>query len=345
MEHNNLHSKTLMATTAVIALILVGGFFYAMGRRHTDGSDNHSQDVKRVGILQYVSHPALDQIHKGVVDALRQEGYVEGKNLEIIDQNGQGDQSKLATMSEQLVSKRPDAMVGIATPAAQALANASKDIPIVLGAVTDPVAAGLVNDMHHPGGNITGVSDQPPVQQEIELGKKLLPEARTVGMLYSSTEDNSKSQVATAEQAAQRLGLNVKKFAVPSSNEIAQTVQVMSDQCDFIYIPLDNTIANAMPTVTQETGKKHRAVITSVDTMVKQGGLAAVSVNQYQLGMETGKMAARVLNGEKPADTPIYSFTTGDTVVNQDQSKSLGITLPSTIQTKAKFVTTQTAKK
>lgn len=349
MEHRTANnSRALIAAIAVIELILVGGFMYGIGRRQVRSSNTDtqsSQRIKRVGILQYVSHPALDQIHKGVVDELKKEGFVEGENLEIIDQNGQADQSKLATMSEQLVSKQPDVMVGIATPAAQALANASRDVPIVLGAVTDPVTAGLINNMKHPGGNITGVSDQPPVQQEIELGKKLLPEAKTVGILYSSTEDNSKSQVVTAERASRRLGLNVKRFAVPSSNEIAQTVQVMSDQCDFIYIPLDNTIANAMPTVTQEANKKHRPIINSVDSMVEQGGLAAISVNQYRLGIETGRMTARMLKGEKPASMPVYTFTAGDTVVNKDQAALLGVTVPSDIRAQAKFVATRMTTK
>ncbi|WP_348637179.1 ABC transporter substrate-binding protein [Bifidobacterium sp. ESL0682] len=265
--------------------------------------------------------------------------------MQIIDQNGQADQSKLATMSEQLVNKKADVLVGIATPAAQALANATSTTPIVLGAVTDPVAAGLVRDMKTPGKNITGVSDQPPVASEIKLGKELMPHAKTVGMLYSSTEDNSKSQVDTAAKAATQLGLKVKKFAVPSSNEIAQTVQVMSSQVDFIYIPLDNTIANAMPTVTEEANKQKKPVITSVDTMVTQGGLATIGVNQYQLGIQTGKMAANILKGKsKPATTPVYTFTTGDTIINKDQVQRLGINVPEKLMKNAKIVTTDAGK-
>lgn len=358
-NHQASHGKALTATIIVIALILVGGFTYELGRRagikEASGGKATSQSVqssssaksgmKRVGILQYVSHPALNQIHKGVVDELKKEGFVDGKNIQIFDQNGQADQSKLATMSEQLVNKKSDVLVGIATPAAQALANATSTTPIVLGAVTDPVAAGLVKDMKAPGKNLTGVSDQPPVAAEIKLGKELMPEAKTVGMLYSSTEVNSKSQVETATKTAESLGLQVKKFAVPSSNEIAQTVQVMSDQCDFIYTPLDNTIANAMPTVTQEANKKKRPVINSVDTMVKQGGLATIGVNQYQLGIQTGKMAADILKGKsKPATTPVYTFTTGDTIINKEQAQLLDITIPDDLMKNAKLVTTEVGK-
>ena len=149
------------------------------------------KEHKTVGILQFVSHEALDEITRGVKEGLKQSGYTEGDNLTIEFQNGQADQSKLATMSQQLLNKGADVLVGIATPAAQALANTTKDVPIVLGAVTDPVGANLVADMDKPGGNITGVSDKTPVATQFELAQELMPEAKSVGILYSSTEDNS----------------------------------------------------------------------------------------------------------------------------------------------------------
>lgn len=350
MSSHTTTSKGLMATIAAIALILVGVFMYYMGSmnagRSSAGTSGGQQSaaagagaMKRIGILQYVTHPALDEIHRGIIDGLKQEGYFEGKNIEIFDQNGQADQSKLATMSQQLVGKHADALVGIATPAAQALANTTNKTPIVMSAVTDPVSAGLVKDMTHPGGNITGVSDQPPVAKQIDLGLKLMPHAKTVGMLYSSSEDNSKFQVDQATKQAEQRGLTVKKFAVPSSNEIAQTVQVMSGQVDFIYIPLDNTIANAMPTVVQEADKTGKPVITAVDTMVKQGGLATIGVNQYQLGIKTGQMAADILHGKaKPADTPVFTVSKGDTILNRSKAKELGITIPDDVAAGATIV-------
>ena len=218
-----------------------------------------------------MSHPALDEIYRGIKDGLKQSGLEEGKNLEIKFQNGQADQSKLATMSQQLVQADPDVLVGIATPAAQSLANVTTKIPLVLGAVTDPVGAGLVKSLDKPGGNITGVSDQPPVEAQIKLASDILPNAKKIGILYASSEDNSKYQVSQAEAAAKKEGLTSVKYAVPSTNEIAQTVQVMSQQVDFIYVPLDNTIANAMQTVVKEANKSKIPVIPSVDTMVEQG--------------------------------------------------------------------------
>ena len=209
-------NKGLIASVAVILLFLGATFVYQLGMRSgTNQASETSEPVekaeKTVGILQFVSHEALDAITEGIKEGLKESGYTEGDNLTIEFQNGQADQSKLATMSQQLLNKDADVLVGVATPAAQALANVTQDVPIVLGAVTDPVGANLVADMDQPGGNITGVSDKAPVAAQIKLAKDLLPEAKTVGILYSSTEDNSKYQVAEAEAAAKSDKESAKK--------------------------------------------------------------------------------------------------------------------------------------
>lgn len=339
-------NKGLIASVAVILLFLGATFVYQLGMRsETNQASEASEPVekaeKTVGILQFVSHEALDAITEGIKEGLKESGYTEEDNLTIEFQNGQADQSKLATMSQQLLNKDADVLVGVATPAAQALANVTQDVPIVLGAVTDPVGANLVADMDQPGGNITGVSDKAPVAAQIKLAKDLLPEAKTVGILYSSTEDNSKYQVAEAEAAAEENGLTSKAYAVPSSNEIAQMVQVMAREVDFIYIPLDNTIANAMQTVVQEANKSKTPIITSVDTMVEQGGLATVGQDQFTIGVETGKMVAAILDGTaEPATTPIYTFSDGETIINETQAQLLGITIPEKLKDEAKLITT-----
>ncbi|WP_312498970.1 tryptophan ABC transporter substrate-binding protein [Enterococcus sp.] len=342
-------NKGLMATVIVILLFLGATLVYQLGMsRGTDQAatttSTSEKADKTVGILQYVSHEALDAITKGIKEGLKESGYTEGDNLTIEFQNGQADQSKLATMSQQLLNKNADVLVGVATPAAQALANVTQDVPIVLGAVTDPVGANLVADMDEPGGNITGVSDKAPVAAQIKLATELMPDAKSVGILYSSTEDNSKYQVAEAEAAAQDNGLTTKKYAVPSSNEIAQTVQVMAQEVDFIYIPLDNTIANAMQTVVGEANKTKTPIITSVDTMVEQGGLATVGQDQFTIGVETGKMVAAILDGtSEPATTPIYTFSDGETIINEEQAAFLGITIPDSIKADATMVNSDDA--
>ena len=331
-------NKGLIASVVVIIAVVIGFFIYQTMNTPAKTAKKAEDKVQTVGILQFVSHPALDTITKGVKDALKEAGYKEGKNLKIVFQNGQADQSKLATMSQQLVDKKADVLVGVATPAAQSLANTTKDIPIVLGAVTDPVGAKLVASLDNPGGNVTGVSDQPPVASQIKLGKELLPNAKTVGMLYSSTEVNSKYQVNEASKTAESLGMEVKEYPVASTNEIAQTVQVMSQNVDFIYIPLDNTIANAMQAVVGEANKSKTPIITSVDTMVEQGGLATVGIDQYTLGKKTGQMVVQILKGADPSVTPVYTFKDGVTVLNEKQAEFLGIQIPDNLKKEAQIV-------
>lgn len=323
-------NKGLMITVAVLVIGLVGyGIF--QGTRSENVATNDSgakKETYRVGVLQLVSHPALDQIYEGIKEGLADEGLEEGKNLKLLFQNGQGDQSKLNTMSQQLVQDKADVLVGIATPAAQALDNnvKKKDIPIVLGAITDPKGAGLVASNDKPGANITGVSDQPPVGEIIQLAKKLLPNAKKVGMLYSSSEMNSQFQVAEATKKAESLGLEVVNKPVATTNEVSQTVQVLAQEVDFVFIPLDNTIANAMETVSQEATKQKLPVFPSVETMVEQGGVATVGISQKELGVQTGKMAAKIAKGESdPATTPIYTFSKGETIVNRAQAELFGI--------------------
>ncbi|EOH88321.1 ABC transporter substrate-binding protein [Enterococcus asini ATCC 700915] len=336
-------NKGLMITVAVLVIGLVGyGIF--QGTRSENAATNDSgakKETYRVGVLQLVSHPALDQIYEGIKEGLADEGLEEGKNLKLLFQNGQGDQSKLNTMSQQLLQDKADVLVGVATPAAQALDNnvKKKDIPIVLGAITDPKGAGLVASNDKPGANITGVSDQPPVGEIIQLAKKLLPNARKVGMLYSSSEMNSQFQVAEATKKAESLGLEVVNKPVATTNEVAQTVQVLAQEVDFVFIPLDNTIANAMETVSQEATKQKLPVFPSVETMVEQGGVATVGISQKELGVQTGKMAAKIAKGESdPATTPIYTFSKGETIVNRAQAELFGINVDQLDSDDTRFV-------
>lgn len=209
-------NKGLIFSVAVIVVVLAGSLFaFELGKRNSGNAQ--SEETKKVSILQYVSHPSLDDIRQGVEDGLAQSGYKEGENLELEFQNGQGDQSKLATMSQQLVEGNPDALVGIATPAVQSLANETSDIPIMLGAIADPVGSDLVDSMERPGGNMTGVSNQVPIDQQLDLAKELLPEAKTMGILYSSSEDNAKPQVVEAEKEAKKQDFKTERYAVPSS--------------------------------------------------------------------------------------------------------------------------------
>ncbi len=320
-------NKRLLAVLAVLVVLVGGSLIYSSPNK--DGKANPTTDKKtvKVGVLQYVSHPSLDLIYKGIQEGLAEEGY-KADDIEIDFMNAEGDQSKVATMSKQLVSNDNDVLVGIATPSAQGLAAATKDKPIVMGAITDPVGANLVKNLEKPGGNITGVSDHNPAKQQLELIKKLTPNVKTIGALYSSSEDNSKTQVEEFKKLAEEAGYKVEEYSVPSTNEIASTMNVMTGKVDAIWIPIDNTIASAFATVVSSNKDAKKPIYPSATAMVEEGGLASVVVDQHDLGVATGKMAAKILKGAKPEETAVEIFNKGKSVINKKNAKELGITVP-----------------
>ena len=340
-------NKGILGFAVVLLVVLLGSLIYNTVQKSSQKTTNTqqvaqttTQDKKvKLGVLQLLSHPALDAIYQGIQDELAKEGYEAGKNLEIDFQNAQGDQSNLASMSEKLVSNKNDVIVGITTPATLSLANVTKDIPIVMGGITYPVEAGLIKDEKKPGNNITGVSDRTPIKQQLEIMKQVVPTLKTVGILYTSSEDNSVKQAKQAEEDAKALGFEVKVATIANTNDIQQVTESLASQVEAIFVPIDNTIASAMATVVKATDAKKIPVFPSADTMVADGGVLGLGVDQYQIGVETAKMVVEVLKGAKPADTPIKLANEGVIYLNEEKAKELGITIPSDIAQKAQKVT------
>lgn len=316
-------NKRLIWTLVFLAILTLGSIGTDLFKKeHQDANK-----VVKVGILQFVTHDALDQIEKGIEDGLKEAGY-KGDKVKITLLNAEGDQSKIQTMSKQLVNDKNDVVIGIATPAAQGLAAATKDIPVIMGAISDPVGAKLVKDLKHPEGNVTGTSNQVPIKQTVELVKSLTPNAKTIGILYASSEDNSKSQVESFKKYAEKDGLNVVEYAVPSTNEINTTMSVMTGKVDAIWTPQDNTIASAFSTVISSANQAKIPVYTTVDTMVKEGGLASVAQSQYELGKATARCAVKVLKGKKVKDVPVDVIDDGTPTLNLKVAQDLNITIP-----------------
>ena len=320
-------NKRLLAVLAVLAVLVGGSLIYSSLNKGGGSKSTTDKKTVKVGVLQYVSHPSLDLIYKGIQDGLAEEGY-KADDIKIDFMNAEGDQSKVATMSKQLVSNDNDVLIGIATPSAQGLASATKNKPVVMGAITDPIGANLVKNLEKPGGNITGVSDHNPAKQQLELIKKLTPNVKTIGALYSSSEDNSKTQVEEFKKLAEEAGYKVEEYSVPSTNEIASTMNVMTGKVDAIWIPIDNTIASAFATVVSSNKDAKKPIYPSATAMVEEGGLASVVADQHDLGVATGKMAAKILKGAKPEETPVEIFNQGKSVINKKNAKELGISLP-----------------
>lgn len=295
-------------------------------------------DVIKIGVNQLVTHAALDASYQGFIDALKDAGYVDGENIKIDYQNANGDQSTANTIATKLVNDGNDLILAIATPSAQACANATKDIPILVTAVTDPAGSGLVAANDAPGGNVTGTSDLNPVDEQIALLLKLVPNAKNIAILYCSSESNSKIQAEMALTAAQENGLTAQEATVSNSNEIQQVVQSLVGKVDAIYAPTDNTIASGMPTVAQVANDNGIPVICGESGMVDNGGLATYGIDYYKLGRLTGEQAVKIIKGEaETASMPIEYLPTDQLTltINEDVAAQLGITIPDDLKTAA----------
>jgi len=322
------HGKKLLAVALLAGIIALGTGCSSGGT--TDSAK--SPDVT-VGIVQYIDHVALDASREGFVAALADNGYVDGDNITIDLQNAQGDQSNLSTISDRFVSNKVDLVLAIATPAAQAIAGKTTEIPILGTAITDYVAARLVKSNEVPGGNVSGTTDMNPIKEQIDLLVKLVPTAKTVGVLYTSSEDNSVLQAKIAKEAIEKLGLNYVEVTVTNSNDVQQATQSIVSQCDAIYIPTDNVFASAMPQVQNITSQSKTPVICGESGMVESGGLATLGISYSELGYQTGLMAVKILKGEAtPATMPIEASTKFEYVINGTVAEEIGVTIPADLQ-------------
>ena len=251
-----------------------------------------------------------------------------GIQYDLDSQNASGDQSACQTVASKFANDKKDLILAIATPAAQAVAGAVTDTPVLITAVTDPAESGLVDDNQKPGGNVTGTSDLTPVKEQIDLLKQILPDAKKVGILYCSAESNSEIQAQMAREAIEAAGMTSQDFTVSSSNEIQTVVQSMVGKVDAIYAPTDNTIAAGMTTVGMVAGDNNLPVICGESGMVDNGGLATYGIDYYQLGYMTGQQAVRILTeGASPADMPIEYLPVEkcELTVNEETAATLGI--------------------
>ena len=311
--------KKLFAAAAALCSVVIG----------FSGCSKSGDKKIKIGVIQLVEHSALDANYKGFVDGLAEAGYVDGQNIKIDYHNAQGEQVNCVTIAEKLINDRDDLIFAIATPAAQAVANLTKDIPILISSVTDPESAKLVQKNTAPGGNVTGTSDLTPCAAQMELLKKIVPNAKTVGMLYCSSEQNSYFQVGLAKAACDKLGLKYIDGTVSNANEIQQVVTNLCGKVDVIYSPTDNMIAAGMTLVSQVANEKKIPTICGEEGMVKAGGLATYGINYYELGKQTAKMAVEILrDGKNPAEMPIEYLQNCDLTVNEETEKVLGITVP-----------------
>lgn len=323
----------------LLSVILVVGIFTGCGEAGNEAdnvieneADNAPEiEVLNIGIVQIVEHPSLNTIRESFINQLAEKGFVDGENIVIDYQNAQGDQTNLKTIADKFVNNKYDLIIAIATPSAQAVVGSTDEIPVVFSACTDPIGAGLVEDMDNPGKNVTGTSDAVSAEKIMELALEITPDIKTIGALYNSSETNSISVVDNLKEYAENNGMTVIDATVTNSSEVQQVTQSLIGKVDAIFSPIDNTIASSMPVVAQVANKSQVPLYVGANSMVKDGGLATYGINYTILGKETADMAVEILNGKNPGEIPVKTMTDIDIYVNKTTAEKIGIEIPSEI--------------
>lgn len=283
------------------------------------------QDSVSVGILQFMEHNSLNAAREGFVSELEEGGFIDGDTMSLEIMNAQGDQSNLQSMSEQL-SSNTDLMLAIATPAAQSLATAEEEKPVLFTAVTDPVDAGLVDSSDQPGRNLTGTSDMVPIDEQIRLLLSIVPDAQTVGIIYNSSEPNSEIQANLAIEALEAEGVTAEVATVTSTNDVQQVTESLMQRIDALYIPTDNTMASTSATVGELAIENQIPVVAGSMEQIEEGGLATYGINYNELGRQTARMAIEILtNDASPDSMAVETSEFLELVVNEDMAVELGI--------------------
>ncbi len=312
----------------VAATTLVLG---ACGSQDAATSDSAAGETYKIGINQLVQHPALDAATEGFKEALEEAGL----EVEYDEKNANGEQSTALTIAQQFATDKKDLVLSVATPAAQASAQAITDAPVLFTAVTDPVAAELVDSLEAPGANVTGTSDAAPIADQLGLLKEIVPDAAKVGIVYASGEVNSQIQVDQAKEAATGLGLEIVTQTVTSVSEIQQAVEALGD-VDAIYVPTDNMVVSGLASLIQVAEQKQIPVIGAEEGTVEGGAIATLGINYKDLGRQTGEMAVKILKeGQDPATLAVETAKEYKYVVNEDAAAKFGVTIPETVLQKA----------
>lgn len=314
--------KKLVGVLSILTM-----FILSCGTEKTKTNEGATKKIK-VGITQIVEHPALNKAKQGFKDALKEAGI----DVEYDEKNANGEVATANLIANTLVSSKPDLIYAIATTTTQAVAQATNDIPVVFSAITDPESAGILKE------NVTGVSDRVNIKQQLELMKKLNPNAKKVGVIFNSSEQNSMVQVNDLKTAASELGMEVVATGVTQASEIPQASETLIGEVDMIYTPTDNLVASLINLITEKAIAAKKIVFGAEAAHVEGGALITQGVDYYELGKRAGQMAIEILKGKKPSEIKIETVELNDIVVNEKTLNALGIVLPEDIKTKAKFI-------
>lgn len=304
----------------------------------TSGADTEAADTAAgagqsytIGIGQFAEHGSLDNCREGFLQGLADEGIVEGENLTILYENAQADGGTASQIINNFISKKSDLICAIATPIAQAAYGGAKkdNIPVIYTAVTDPVAAALANEDGTPVGEVTGTSDKLPVEKQLEMIRAILPDAKKIGILYSTSEVNSETAIAEYKAAAPDYGFEIVEGPVTATADIPLAADSILEKVDCLNNLTDNTVVSSLPMILDKASKKNIPVFGSEVEQVKIGCLASIGLDYIDLGKQTGKMAAKVLKGEMKASEMKFEIIEEAAFYgNAKVAENLGIELP-----------------
>lgn len=331
MKKAHIHKKPWIFWAFVLlgSLVSLGILLSVFGNK--DGSLSHGKNHKKkytVAVSQLVDHVALNQVHQGIKAGIEESGLIIGRDVEWIYENAQGNIALTTQIAQKFVSLKPSVIVAIATPAAQAVAALKSHIPLVFAAITDPIAVKLVKSLKHPGGSITGVTDAPPVEKNIQLIRGILPRAQTLGVIYNPAEPNSLVLLEHIKQASALYGFEVHVALAPKTSEVLTALRQILDQVDAIIFPLDNTVTAVVQSLVR-VASTHKIPVFSLDpSLVSQGVLASVGVSEYHGGVQAGKIVARLLKGESPGNIEITNSPKEERHLNKEKFMELGLVPP-----------------
>lgn len=291
-----------------------------------------------IAVTAIVEHPALDAARDGVKEGLAAAGYTDGDKIDFVYQSAQGQPATAAQIARQFVGDAVTVIVPISTPSAQAAVAATKDIPIVFTAVTDPLGAQLVASLDQPGGNVTGLSDLSPLQDHIDLMKEIMPDIANVGVIFNPGEPNSVSLVTVLKELAGPSGLTIVESPATKSADVQQAARALVGKVDAIYIPTDNTVVSALEGVVAVAEENSVPLFASDTDSVKRGAIATIGFNYYDIGLQTAEVVAQVLDGANPGDIQVVNAVGTDLFVNPGAAAKMGVSIPEAVVARANTV-------
>ena len=335
LKHTSKKTLSLLLICLLTAALLLTG----CGSSGDDAGSGTDAEQLKIGIMQFGEFTALQNATKGFIDGLAEAGYVDGENIAIHQLSAAAEAANCPSIADTLINENSDLILAVATPCASAIKEKTSDIPVLFTAVTDPAGSGLIASNDAPGANLTGTSDMNPVEQQIALGKQLIPDAKKVAVMYCSSESNSKIQSDLAEAAIKEQGMESVVKTISAIDEAKSAIESLKGQVDFIYIPTDNTLADGMTTVAAAANECGIPTIVGESGMVGNGGLATYGINYYELGKATAAMAVKILKGEaSPADMPVEYQISEDVLevaINTETAEKLGVTIPDDLKSTA----------